>query len=100
VEVVDDELIRRGPCAIRSMREAEYPRRGLLRPPNHSAWRTALSIRWRWHFEPTTPLFSLSLSDGSLPILTTPIYYANDAPHVGNAYTTVNADALARLATG
>ena len=28
--------------------------------------------------------------------LTTPIYYANDAPHVGSAYTTVNADALAR----
>jgi methionyl-tRNA synthetase len=28
--------------------------------------------------------------------ITTPIYYANDAPHVGTAYTTVNADALAR----
>jgi methionyl-tRNA synthetase len=28
--------------------------------------------------------------------LTTPIYYANDAPHVGSAYTTVNADAIAR----
>ena len=28
--------------------------------------------------------------------LTTPIYYVNDAPHVGHAYTTVNADALAR----
>jgi len=28
--------------------------------------------------------------------LTTPIYYVNDAPHVGTAYTTVNADALAR----
>ncbi|HXC18973.1 MAG TPA: methionine--tRNA ligase, partial [Acidimicrobiales bacterium] len=28
--------------------------------------------------------------------ITTPIYYANDAPHVGHAYTTVNADALAR----
>src|SRR5580692_9990852 len=28
--------------------------------------------------------------------LTTPIYYANDAPHIGHAYTTVNADALAR----
>ena len=28
--------------------------------------------------------------------ITTPIYYANDAPHVGSAYTTVNADALAR----
>jgi methionyl-tRNA synthetase len=28
--------------------------------------------------------------------LTTPIYYVNDAPHVGHAYTTVNADAIAR----
>ncbi len=28
--------------------------------------------------------------------ITTPIYYANDAPHVGHAYTTVNADAIAR----
>ncbi len=28
--------------------------------------------------------------------LTTPIYYVNDAPHVGHAYCTVNADALAR----
>ncbi len=38
---------------------------------------------------------------GTLPAvppyyLTTPIYYVNDAPHVGTAYTTVNADALAR----
>ncbi|MDE3044015.1 MAG: methionine--tRNA ligase [Acidobacteriota bacterium] len=28
--------------------------------------------------------------------VTTPIYYVNDAPHVGSAYCTVNADALAR----
>src|SRR5258708_13046930 len=28
--------------------------------------------------------------------LTTPIYYANDAPHVGHAYATVAADAIAR----
>ena len=40
-------------------------------------------------------------SAGTLPTvppyyLTTPIYYVNDAPHVGTAYTTVNADALAR----
>ena len=28
--------------------------------------------------------------------VTTPIYYVNDAPHVGHAYATVNADALAR----
>src|SRR5262249_36948576 len=28
--------------------------------------------------------------------LTTPIYYVNDVPHVGHAYTTVAADALTR----
>jgi methionyl-tRNA synthetase len=28
--------------------------------------------------------------------LTTPIYYANDLPHIGHAYTTVVADAIAR----
>src|SRR3546814_9148444 len=28
--------------------------------------------------------------------VTTPIYYVNDAPHMGPAYATVNADALAR----
>ena len=28
--------------------------------------------------------------------VTTPIYYVNDVPHVGHAYTTLNADAVAR----
>ena len=28
--------------------------------------------------------------------LTTPIYYVNDVPHIGHAYTTVTADAVAR----
>ena len=28
--------------------------------------------------------------------MTTPIYYVNDVPHIGHAYTTVTADALAR----
>lgn len=28
--------------------------------------------------------------------ITTPIYYVNDAPHIGHAYTTVNTDAFAR----
>jgi methionyl-tRNA synthetase len=28
--------------------------------------------------------------------VTTPIYYVNDAPHIGTAYTTITADALAR----
>lgn len=35
---------------------------------------------------------------GAVPrfYVTTPIYYVNDAPHVGHAYATVNADAVAR----
>lgn len=28
--------------------------------------------------------------------ITTPIYYVNDAPHIGHSYTTINADAFAR----
>src|SRR3989338_4624492 len=28
--------------------------------------------------------------------ITTPLYYVNDVPHIGHAYTTVAADALAR----
>mgnify|MGYP000665909814 CR=1 FL=1 len=28
--------------------------------------------------------------------VTTPIYYVNDKPHIGHAYTTVLADVLAR----
>src|SRR3984893_4399590 len=28
--------------------------------------------------------------------VTTPIYYVNDVPHIGHAYTTITADALAR----
>ena len=30
--------------------------------------------------------------------VTTPIYYVNDAPHIGHAYTTLLADVLARYA--
>ncbi len=29
--------------------------------------------------------------------LTTPIYYVNDKPHIGHAYTTILADVLARF---
>ena len=29
--------------------------------------------------------------------ITTPIYYVNDVPHIGHAYTTIIADTLARL---
>ena len=28
--------------------------------------------------------------------ITTPIYYVNDAPHIGHAYTTVAADTICR----
>ncbi|RLJ05582.1 MAG: hypothetical protein DRP18_02795, partial [Candidatus Aenigmatarchaeota archaeon] len=28
--------------------------------------------------------------------ITTPIYYVNDTPHIGHAYTTIAADVIAR----
>ena len=37
-----------------------------------------------------------SVSRVARTFLTTPIYYVNDAPHIGHAYTTVIADAVAR----
>ncbi|MGB2770355.1 MAG: class I tRNA ligase family protein, partial [Candidatus Zixiibacteriota bacterium] len=30
-------------------------------------------------------------------MVTTPIYYVNDKPHIGQAYTTIAADVLARF---
>ncbi|MFM6423988.1 class I tRNA ligase family protein, partial [Planktothrix sp.] len=29
--------------------------------------------------------------------LTTPLYYVNDVPHIGSAYTTIAVDAIARF---
>jgi methionyl-tRNA synthetase len=37
------------------------------------------------------------MTGGTPYYLTTPIYYVNDAPHIGHAYTTVACDALARF---
>ncbi|HXQ50191.1 MAG TPA: methionine--tRNA ligase [Stellaceae bacterium] len=37
------------------------------------------------------------MSVGDPYYLTTPIYYVNDSPHIGHAYTTVATDALARF---
>jgi methionyl-tRNA synthetase len=36
------------------------------------------------------------MSDAQTFYITTPIYYVNDVPHIGHAYTTVAADVLAR----
>lgn len=37
------------------------------------------------------------MSDKKTFYVTTPIYYVNDVPHIGHAYSTVGADALARF---
>lgn len=34
---------------------------------------------------------------GKMRYITTPIYYVNDVPHLGHAYTTIIADTLARF---
>src|SRR5437879_242545 len=37
------------------------------------------------------------MAGGTPYYITTPIYYVNDAPHIGHAYTTIVCDALARF---
>src|SRR5882757_1991442 len=38
-----------------------------------------------------------SMTDKQPFYITTPIYYVNDVPHIGHAYTTLACDALARF---
>ena len=39
----------------------------------------------------------MSGSEGKPYYITTPIYYVNDDPHIGHAYTTIACDVLARF---
>lgn len=39
----------------------------------------------------------MNVADKTTFALTTPLYYVNDLPHIGNAYTTIAADAIARF---
>uniref|UniRef100_A0A2N9JBV8 methionine--tRNA ligase n=1 Tax=Fagus sylvatica TaxID=28930 RepID=A0A2N9JBV8_FAGSY len=86
----------------------------LLNPLHHPL--TSKLIKPTLHFRPN-PLFSSSsrsqralfctctssssdknLQDGGEPfVLTTPLYYVNAPPHMGSAYTTIAADAIARF---
>jgi methionyl-tRNA synthetase len=49
---------------------------------------------------PTTPraaaAYDVAMPEAPTFYLTTPIYYVNDAPHIGHAYTTVAADVITR----
>ena len=40
--------------------------------------------------------FNIMITQNSKFYITTPIYYVNDRPHIGHAYTTIAADVLAR----
>ena len=69
--------------------------------PRRKVYEAVLRLRQRGRDPPGAVRWGGSAAAGTLPAvppyyLTTPIYYVNDAPHVGTAYTTVNADALAR----
>ncbi len=44
-----------------------------------------------------TQIFNLMSNKESKFYITTPIYYVNDKPHIGHAYTTIVADVLARF---
>src|SRR3954447_21672432 len=59
-----------------------------------------MTMRPRWSILRGRPADFIRLVGTVRPVgkfyVTTPIYYVNDAPHIGHAYTTVAADVLAR----
>ena len=56
-----------------------------------------LPHRYRSALRPLHGTPATSFDDGERPYqVTTPIYYVNDKPHIGHAYTSVAADVLAR----
>lgn len=65
-----------------------YHHANLLRQPH-----TTRSARVRGGTGPSTPI---SMNKKEVVYITTPIYYVNDQPHIGHAYTTIAADVLAR----
>ena len=91
---------RRGPslprCATRLVAGASTRRRRRRRRGTRCQTQPRLQARRRNPFlrAPRPPLPSHEMSGRFY--ITTPIYYVNDAPHIGHAYTTVNCDAIAR----
>lgn len=53
-------------------------------------------MAWRLHAT-TSLLLQTDVDDGERPFqITTPIYYVNDKPHIGHAYTSTACDVIAR----
>ncbi len=57
---------------------------------------TGVSLHLLVHGETKPPTQDIRQMSEKTFYVTTPIYYVNDVPHIGHAYTTVAADALAR----
>ena len=103
-----DDRDRRRTCAPRwprASRPATPPRASPrdLRVPRRRAYDAAMRLKRR--ARTPTSRREYTGGDGEWPIgwrhaepfyVTTPIYYVNDVPHIGHAYTTVAADVLAR----
>jgi hypothetical protein len=74
-----------------------------------SAWRTATTTQQQYRASTTTSCYAAantnilgtpvtSVDDGKSPFqITTPIYYVNDKPHIGHAYTSTACDVIARF---
>jgi len=80
----------------------------LLNPPLSSLRYRASPLKLKPHFRfgqnPTRGAFfctcattDITPSNAEPFVLTTPLYYVNAPPHMGSAYTTIAADAIARF---
>jgi hypothetical protein len=72
--------------------------RGFISLPNKAAYRTFGGVKSFTSLEEALGTPATSVDDGKRPFqITTPIYYVNDKPHVGHAYTSIACDAIARF---
>jgi tRNA synthetases class I (M) len=78
--------------------------RGFLLDSNKAVLRRTLSVHQQHRVMSTTSLDAVlgtpatPVDDGQRPFqITTPIYYVNDKPHIGHAYTSTACDVIARF---
>ncbi len=89
---------------VSKTRISRHAHRSLQQGRNTAAFQTKVSSRWYGKSSTGTSLASnlgttpTPFDDGVCPFqITTPIYYVNDKPHIGHAYTSTACDVIARF---
>lgn len=75
--------------------------RAFRSPATFTRTASAARLQQRWNSASSTAIYqtpATGCDDGTSPFqITTPIYYVNDKPHIGHAYTSTACDVIARF---